>query len=61
MTACAAAVVGSSTKQNQTARDPTKLRIWHLHVLVGESNPARVAQTYSFDGRRSTEAEDTAI
>src|SRR5687768_3750880 len=34
MTACAAAVAGKSARKTQTARDPTKLRIWHLHVLV---------------------------
>src|SRR6185503_5376363 len=34
MTAWAAAVVGRSARKTQTARDPTKLRIWHLHVLV---------------------------
>src|SRR6187431_2589490 len=37
MTACAAAVVGRSARKTQTARDPTKRRIWHLHVLVGQS------------------------
>src|SRR5688572_29440340 len=36
MTACATAVVGRSAKQTQTARDPTKLRIWHLHVSVDD-------------------------
>src|SRR4029078_12519129 len=34
ITACAAALVGRSARKTQTARDPTKLRIWHLHVLV---------------------------
>ena len=55
MTACATAVVGSSAKQTQTARDPTKLRIWHLHVSVDDV-PREWRQTYSFAGRRSTEA-----
>src|SRR5688572_21167207 len=34
ITACAAALVGRSTRKTQTASDPTKQRIWHLHVLV---------------------------
>src|SRR5512145_3245808 len=54
MTACAAAVMGSSAKQTQTARDPTKLRIWHLHVMV-DYDPLERRPTYSFARRRSIE------
>src|SRR5690349_21800723 len=57
MTACAAAVVGTSARKTQTARDPTKLRIWHLHVLV-DNRPRESGATYSFARRRSTEGRD---